>query len=161
MTMDGATRSRPPRRGAAIAALAVSLSAGGLMTPAPAGATRIEVAVTGVGEARGHVRVELCTRQTFLTSDCPYAGLAPAVAGSTVVTVEAPPGEYAVQAFQDDTDQGVIHRNLLGLPRERIGFSNDAPLHVSGPRFKDAAFSVGAEVSRITLRLRRLFGGSK
>ncbi len=78
-----------------------------------------------------------------------------------MVTVEAPPGEYAVQAFHDDTDQGVIHRNLLGLPRERIGFSNDAPLHVRGPRFKDAAFSVGAEVERITLRLRRLFGGSK
>jgi uncharacterized protein (DUF2141 family) len=159
MTMDGATRGRVAGRSRAGAALTVCLAASVMLAPGLAGATLVEVAVTGVGQARGHVRVELCTRETFLTSDCPYTGQAPAMVGSTVVTVEAPPGEYAVQAFHDDTDQGVIHRNLLGLPRERIGFSNDAPLHVRGPRFKDAAISVGAEVARITLRLRHLFGG--
>jgi uncharacterized protein (DUF2141 family) len=146
-------------RGALALAVGAWLGAAGLAIPGAAGAALVQVDVTGVSEARGHVRVELCTRDTFLTSDCPYAGQAPAVAGSTVVTIaEVPPGQYAAQAFLDETDQGVIHRNLLGVPRERIGFSNDAPLHVSGPRFKDAAFFVGAEVERVTLRLRRLFG---
>jgi uncharacterized protein (DUF2141 family) len=139
---------------------AAAVTMGLLMSPGSAGATLVEVAVTGVAQARGHVRVELCTRETFLTNDCPYSGQAPAMVGSTLVTVEAPPGEYAVQAFHDDTDGGVVHRNLLGLPRERIGFSNDAPLHVRGPRFKDAAFWVGAQVERVTLRLRHLFGGN-
>ena len=135
----------------AVAALAVA---------APATAAIVEVAVTGVADSRGHVRVELCTRETFLTEDCPYQGAAPAKVGSTVVRIaEVPPGVYAAQAFHDETDQGVIHQNLLGVPRERVGFSNDAPLRVRGPRFKDAAFSVGDEFKRITLRLRRLFGG--
>jgi uncharacterized protein (DUF2141 family) len=128
----------------------------------PAAATSVEVAVTGVARARGHVRVELCTRDTFLTEACPYQGAAPAEVGATVVQIpEVPPGVYAAQAFQDETDQGVVHQNLLGVPRERVGFSNDAPLHLRGPRFKDAAFRVGDDVKRITLRLRRLFGARR
>lgn len=127
----------------------------------PARATIVEVTVTGVTSTRGHVRVELCTRETFLTQDCIYQGSAPAQVGSTVVRMEVPPGVYAAQAFHDVTDQKVVHQNFLGVPRERIGFSNDAPVHLHGPRFKDAAFSVGDDVQRITLRLRRFFLGGK
>ena len=127
---------------------------------APARAAVVEVAVTGVTQARGHVRVDLCTHDTFLTGGCPYQGAAPAQVGETVVRIaEVPPGVYAAQAFLDVTDQGTVHRNMLGIPRERLGFSNDAPIHFHGPRFQDAAFPVGDEVKRITLRLRRFFLG--
>ncbi len=130
------------------------------LTAVPARTAPVEIAVTGVTEARGHVRVELCTKDTFLTSSCPYQGEAPATVGATVVKIaEVPPGEYAAQVFHDETDQGVIHQNLLGIPREKIGFSNDARVHLRGPRFQDAAFSVGSELQRITLRVGRLFGG--
>jgi uncharacterized protein (DUF2141 family) len=74
-----------------------------------------------------------------------------------VEIAQVPPGEYAVQAFHDVTDAGRVHQNLLGIPREPIGFSNDAPVRLKGPRFEDAAFIVGQDVRRITLRLRRLF----
>jgi len=128
----------------------------------PARAALVEVAVTGVEEARGHIRVEICTRDTFLKPSCPYQGVAEAKTGATIVQVaDVPPGEYAAQVFHDDTDQGVVHQNLLGIPREAIGFSNDAPLHVHGPRFVDAAFSVEHRVERITLKLRHLFGASR
>jgi uncharacterized protein (DUF2141 family) len=143
-----------PRR-VALGAMLVAL---GLVAAAPSRAALVEIAVTGVAEARGHVRVELCTRDTFLKESCPYQGAAPATPGATLVKISnVPPGEYAVQAFHDESDQGVVHQNLLGIPRERIGFSNDAPLHISGPRFKDAAFSVGDEAKRVTLKLRHLF----
>jgi uncharacterized protein (DUF2141 family) len=139
--------------GAVVAGLLIACAA------APAQATLVIVHVAGVTDPRGHIRVELCTRQTFLTEFCPYGGAAPAVVGETQVRVEAPPGEYAVQAFHDETDSGRVHQNLLGIPRERIGFSNDAPLGVRGPRFEAAAFVIGAEVRILTLRLRRLVGG--
>jgi uncharacterized protein (DUF2141 family) len=137
----------------------VGAVAASCLETATARAAIVEVAVTGVAKARGHVRVELCTRQNFLTGDCPYQGEAPATVGATMVRIAAvPPGEYAAQAFHDETDQGVVHQNLLGIPREKVGFSNNAPVRLSGPRFRDAAFSVGNEVSHITLKLRRLFG---
>jgi uncharacterized protein (DUF2141 family) len=125
---------------------------------AVAHATVVIVRVTGVTDPRGHVRVELCTKRTFLTDFCPYGGAAPAMVGETQVRVEAPPGEYAVQAFHDVTDAGHVHQNLLGIPHERIGFSNDAPLGVRGPRFEAAAFVIGAEMRILTLRLRHLIG---
>jgi uncharacterized protein (DUF2141 family) len=144
--------SRPARSGAL--ALVTSLMVAGV-----AHAGLVEIAVTGVAQARGHVRVELCTKTTFLTKDCPYQGVAPAMRGATLVQISnVPPGEYAAQAFHDETDQGVVHQNAFGIPRERIGFSNDAPLRVKGPRFNDAAFSVGGEIRRITLKVKHLIG---
>jgi uncharacterized protein (DUF2141 family) len=125
-------------------------------------AAQVDVHVTGVPNPRGHVRVELCTRQTFLTDACPYTAAAPATVGDTVVQLsEVPPGEYAIQAFDDDLDAGHVHQNILGIPRERVGFSNDAPLHVQGPSFSEAAFKVGEGAREVTLRLRKVLFGPK
>jgi uncharacterized protein (DUF2141 family) len=125
-------------------------------------AAEVAVHVTGVSNPRGHVRVELCTRRTFLTDACPYTAAAPATVGETVVEIsEVPPGEYAIQAFDDDLDAGHVHQNILGIPRERVGFSNDAPLHVQGPIFSEAAFKVGEGAREVTLRLRKVLFGAK
>jgi uncharacterized protein (DUF2141 family) len=122
-------------------------------------AADVEVDVAGVEEARGHIRVAICTQDTFLKLSCPYEGSAVARPGLTVVKVDGvPPGVYAAQVFHDDTDGGVIHQNLLGIPKEAIGFSNNAPLHFSGPRFSEAAFMVRNGAARISLKLRHLFG---
>jgi uncharacterized protein (DUF2141 family) len=152
-------RRQEARAGAARrAAIAVGAAAALALGATGAHAALIEVAVTGIEQARGHVRVEICTRETFLKPACPYQGVAAAKTGATIVEVAGvPPGEYAAQVFHDDTDGGVVHQNLLGIPREKIGFSNDAPLHIRGPRFVDAAFFVGHKVERISLKLRRLF----
>jgi uncharacterized protein (DUF2141 family) len=132
----------------------LAIAAGG------AHAAVVEVAVSGVGDARGHVRVDLCTKETFLKPACPYSGAAEAKPGSTVVKIaDVAPGEYAIQAFHDETDEGVVHQNFLGVPREAIGFSNDAPVRLHGPRFSDAAFTVEHGVQRISIQLRRIFRG--
>lgn len=158
--LDRASIRNGMARGTLGAWLAASTLSVAALAALPTRAAPVEIAVTGVTEARGHVRVELCTKDTFLTSTCPYQGDAPATIGATVVKIaEVPPGEYAAQVFHDETDQGVVHQNLLGIPREKIGFSNDAPVHLRGPRFREAAFSVGSELQRITLKVGRLFGG--
>jgi uncharacterized protein (DUF2141 family) len=153
--------TRPGHHRAASAAVrgaAMVVGALALVASQPARAAVVEISVTGIEHARGHIRVAVCTRDTFLKPTCPYQGVAEAKEGETVVQVDGvPPGLYAVQAFQDETDAGVVHQNLLGVPREPVGFSNDAPLHARGPRFSDAAFAVTNSVERITLKLRRLF----
>jgi uncharacterized protein (DUF2141 family) len=136
-----------------------ALSAGILCVAAAAAhATQVEVMVTGVKDTRGHVHVDICTRDTFLKDNCPYSGDGVSKPGMTVVKVDGvPPGDYAVQAFQDQTNEGVVHQGLLGVPKEPIGFSNDAPLRLRGPRFRDAVIHVGNEVKHVTLTLRHLF----
>ena len=107
--------------------------------------------------AQGFVRVAVCSRATFLTENCEHFADAPAVAGVTTLHVpHVAPGVYAIQVFHDDTGGGVIHRGLFGIPREGIGFSNDAKLHIRGPRFDEAAIVVAEPVARASLGLRYL-----
>jgi uncharacterized protein (DUF2141 family) len=117
-------------------------------------AAELVVTVTGVPSDQGHVLVALCTPETFLGPACPYHGAAPARAGTTVVTVTAPPGRYALQAFHDANDNLDIDRNFLGFPTERMGFGNDAPMRFGPPRYEDAAIALPPEGGRAAVTLR-------
>jgi uncharacterized protein (DUF2141 family) len=129
------------------------LAAAASATAQPSGT--LAVRVENVRSAEGHVRVELCTSETFLTDNCFMTGAAPAQVGETIVTFEdVPPGVYAVQAFHDANDDHKVNRSVLGIPREDIGFSRDAPLGLSGPKFPNAAFSHEGDNQVVTLRLR-------
>ena len=129
-----------------------------LAIAAPAAAqpsATVAVHVENVRSALGHVRVELCTSDTFLTDNCLLTSAAPARVGETVVIFnDVPPGVYAVQAFHDENDDHKVNRGAFGIPREDIGFSRDAPLGLSGPKFLKAAFSHEADSQVVTVRLR-------
>jgi uncharacterized protein (DUF2141 family) len=118
-------------------------------------AATVTVTITDVRDSRGVVRVAVCPRADFLHPRCPYVGLTRSETGSVVVTIKnVPPGVYAAQAFQDAKDTGILERNWLGLPKEGMGFSNNAPMRFGPPNFSDAAFALGAGDAAISFRLR-------
>jgi len=126
-----------------------------LVAAAPPPGAPIEVAVTNVTVARGRIHVDICPRERFLKEDCPWSGEAPAVVGTTIVTVaNVPPGLYAAQAFHDRNGNGKVDRALFGIPTEPLGFSNDAPVRMSPPKWADAVFRHEEKPQRITLKLR-------
>jgi len=97
----------------------------------------------GVRNDQGHVLVAVCHQWDFLQERCAYNGQAIAQHGDVAVWVRGvPPGIYAVQAWHDENDNGRIERNILGTPREGVGFSRDAPFRFGPPRFGDATFEV-------------------
>jgi uncharacterized protein (DUF2141 family) len=126
--------------------------------PAPAPSGTIEVAVAGVRNASGEVKVDVCTRATFL-KDCQWTGLAKAHAGTVIVEVHGvPAGRYAIQAFHDANSNGECDQGLFGIPREGVGFSNDAFTGLSRPRFDNAAFDFNGSRLRLMLKLRHMLG---
>ena len=132
--------------------LAIGFAAG-------AQASSITVKVMGVRDNRGVVRVAVCPQADFLHPHCPYFGHSPSEAGSVVVTIsQVPPGVYAAQAYQDANDDGVLKRNWLGLPKDGMGFSNNAPMRFGPPNFRDAAFKVGTGGVTISFRLKYFSG---
>jgi uncharacterized protein (DUF2141 family) len=146
-----------------VAALASAFLAAQALHAEPADAGRpaatrgnvLRVMVQEVASSRGHVRVDVCTRSEFL-SKCRYSGSAPATPGVTIVEVrDLPPGVYAVQAYDDRNDNREVDRNVLGLPTEAVGFSNDAPVRLHGPSFKAASFNYPGGEQTLSLRLRR------
>jgi uncharacterized protein (DUF2141 family) len=135
-----------------IAALTLSIH-----TVAASG-TYVDVYVGNVRNDRGHILVAVCPEPGFLTANCPFVGSAPARKGVVEARVSGfPPGTYAVQVFHDENDNRQIDRNLLGLPTEGMGFSNDAPFRFGPPTFKDAAIEIGPSGARAELRLRYFF----
>jgi uncharacterized protein (DUF2141 family) len=126
-----------------------------LATSHAAHAATVVVTVGGVRNDHGHVLVALCTRASFLRPHCAWRGHAAAQPGRVQVRIEGvPPGTYAAQAFHDENDNGRLERTLLGLPKEAMGFSNDAPMRMGPPRFDAAAFTVTAEGAQISFGLR-------
>jgi uncharacterized protein (DUF2141 family) len=136
-----------------LAPLALALPAAGhAATGAP-----VTVAVSGIGAATGKVHVDICLEPGFLKPSCGYAGEATAVAGTTRVTVaNVPPGRYAASAYWDANGNGKADRNLMGLPTELVGFSNDVRVHLSRPKFADAAFEHGAAPQKIGFAVHKI-----
>lgn len=137
----------------ALLALAAPLLGGA----APSGAP-VEVAVGNVTTTQGRIHVDICPQSLFLTGDCPYSAEMPAKLGTTIVVVpNVPPGRYASQVFHDRNGNGKIDRGLFGIPKEPVGFSNDAPTHMAPPKWDAAVFTHGTEPQHIVLNLRTSF----
>ncbi|MCZ8029164.1 MAG: DUF2141 domain-containing protein [Rubrivivax sp.] len=66
-----------------------------------------------------------------------------------------PPGTYAVAVVHDENGNGRLDKNLLGVPREGYGVSNNRTYAMSSPKWDESKFTVGAGepvVLRVNLR---------
>jgi len=120
----------------------------------------LTVEVAGVPSARGRVRIDVCPQAKFLDDGCAWHAAVPAKAGTVTLTIpDLPPGEYAIQAFHDANGNDELDRGLFGIPKEAFGFSRDAKVVFSPPKWKDAVFTHGAAPGRQGLTLHRWGGG--
>ena len=72
---------------------------------------------------------------------------------AVTITLDLPPGDYALLAFQDVDDDGRLPRNFLGKFGEPAGASNAARSWLGAPDWKDAQFTLGAEPLAQTIAL--------
>ena len=127
----------------------------GLLASGVAQAADLDIIVTNVRNDHGHVRAQLCPKEQFLSTKCPWRASAPAAVGTvTVRLTDVPPGVYAAQAYHDEHDNKKIDRSLIGIPEEGLGFSRDAPFRFGPPTFDDAAIRLGPNGGTISLALR-------
>jgi uncharacterized protein (DUF2141 family) len=137
------------------AILAPAILAAAILSAGAAQAASLTVDVANVRNAHGRIRVDICPREKFLDDGCAWHATAPAHPGTvTVVIPDLPPGAWAAQAFHDENANDEIDRGLFGIPREGVGFSRDARIVLSPPKWADAVFSQGHEAQRIRFSLR-------
>lgn len=135
-----------------VAILVVSFCASAVADAEPA--AELTVRVSDGREARGTIRVEICTAATFL-KPCSVKGSAPALVGTTTIVIRGlKPGTYGAQIFHDKNGNGKVDRGFFGIPTEGVGFSNDAPIRLAPPKFSDAAFAYEGGAQTINIRLR-------
>ena len=115
------------------------------ITSVSATAADLTVQVTGVSSDDGTVRVALHDGAEGFPRDRQMtAGLFAnaSTQGVTLIFKDVVPGRYAISAFHDLDGDEVLSTNLLGIPTEPFGFSNNAVGSFGPPDFEDAAFTV-------------------
>ncbi len=121
--------------------------AAGLSEPA-ADRGLLVVHVRGVRSAEGTVRVKILDHgRDFPQSDDAVARQKqPASAEpARFEFADLPHGTYAVIVLHDEDDDAMLGRSLLGLPREGLGFSNEARIRFGPPKFAEAAIELRAK----------------
>jgi uncharacterized protein (DUF2141 family) len=143
----------------ASASLALTIGFAAAAGAPPSGTLTLEIG--NVRNARGVVHIDICPQGQFLKDDCPYVGDAPAHVGVTTVIVRnLPAGQYAAQVFHDENRNRKVDRALFGIPKEGVGFSNDARISLGPPKWADAVFGFNGDTQTIALKMRYFLGAS-
>jgi len=63
------------------------------------------------------------------------------------------PGQYAIKGFHDLNGDSKLNANPFGIPTEPVAFSNDAPVHMRAPSWKETVFVVHAGENTISIHI--------
>lgn len=111
----------------------------------PALAAELAVTIRGIESATGQLMVAV------LNSEAAFNGETPAVlslliapqAGDLRFSTDAlPDGEYGIRVMHDENGNGDMDANMVGMPTEPWGFSNNATGSFGPPGWSDIRFSV-------------------
>lgn len=108
----------------------------------------ISVHVHNVTSTSGKVNVAVYnSHDTFLSFDGVLTTNS-VHANEGVVTLKIPnlpAGEYALAVFHDENDNGKLDTNWLGIPKEKVAFSNAEMRTFGPPKYKDCAFYITSD----------------
>jgi len=126
-----------------------------LATTSLAQAADLTVDVAGLQSAKGAVMVAVFdSAGHFLKQPLRTAAVAAQPGQVQLLINDLAPGDYAVSLFQDENGNGKLDKNLVGMPIEPYGFSNDAAASNGPPGFDQARVHVGAAGNTVTVSLR-------
>ncbi len=105
---------------------------------------RLQVDIQNINAQKGAVLVALFKPGREFPEGKPIEGKKiEASASSLQIAFSVEPGNYAIALFHDMNSNGKMDKNMLGIPKEPYGFSNDFRPKFSVPKFRDCQFSVG------------------
>jgi uncharacterized protein (DUF2141 family) len=108
----------------------------------------IAVEVLNVPSSEGKISVALYDKEdSFLKFEEVYAsGSSAARAGKTnVVLKDVPKGKYAIALFYDKNGNDELDTNWMGIPKEKVAFSNAKMKLFGPPSFHDCSFIVNQD----------------
>jgi uncharacterized protein (DUF2141 family) len=81
-------------------------------------------------------------------------GTRAATSGAVVVIKDLPAGEYGFVVFHDANGNNVMDKNMIGIPTEDYGFSNNAKGRMGPPSYEKAKFTVADTGTTVRVSLR-------
>lgn len=117
--------------------------------------SNLTIKITDVENRKGKIQIGLYnTEKGFLDESKQYKKVRiTATAPTTTYTFRSlPEGTYAIAIYHDENSDNECNRNLIGIPTEEFGFSNNVRPVVSAPSYKKAKFSL-TENKTITIKI--------
>ncbi len=104
----------------------------------------LKVTITNVRTLEGKIHVVLHKSGEGFPDEDEFKSLDVSATSSEVsVTFEnISPGDYALSVAHDINENGELDKNIMGIPKEPFGFSNDEMGMFGPPRFKDCIVNV-------------------
>ena len=124
----------------------------------PVATASLTIDVSGVKERKGKLQVALYNSGKDFPETEPYRGEVLNITADNdlkVVFQDLPPGNYAVAVYHDKNSNGKLDKNLLGVPVEDYGFSNDnRGARLSAPSFEDTKLRVENQPVSLQIEVR-------
>ncbi len=118
-------------------------------------ADELNIIISNIPNAQGQLMIEVVAGNQGFKDEIPAAAsfLLPANQGSIRVTTDAlAPGEYGIRILHDEDGDGEMDSNMMGIPTEPWGFSNNATGRFGPPKWDQVKFTLdGAHEQNIKL----------
>jgi uncharacterized protein (DUF2141 family) len=99
------------------------------------------VVISNIKNERGYIHVALYNNKEIFLKKHWRGETVNAAKGHVKVTfTDLPEGEYAIGIIHDENKNEKLDKNLLGIPIEGYGFSNNASGFLGSPKFEQASF---------------------
>ncbi len=115
----------------------------------------IQLAVTHIESLQGQIMVGLFNQSKgFPDGEYMFRQIIVDVESetTTIAIEDLAPGEYAIALLHDENYDGACNFNLLGLPIEGYGFSNNIKPFLKSPSFEQTKFLVKGN-TELTIKL--------
>lgn len=115
----------------------------------------LQVEVTGIKETVGVIQVALFNKHEDYLKKPAHAQKVKASKGKVILNFDnLPIGDYAISLIHDENDNGVLDRNIIGIPQEGFGFGNDSMGRIGPPSFTAASVRHNGHGSYTRIKVR-------
>jgi uncharacterized protein (DUF2141 family) len=127
--------------------------------PDARGTGELTVHVTGARNSKGTIRAALFRSAKGFPGDATQAvrtqaaEIDPTTLSAQVVFAELPEGVYAVSVFHDENMNQKLDKNLMGIPKEGYGASNNPKKRMGPPNFEESKFSLSGSGASLEIKL--------
>lgn len=127
----------------------------GILLAAKEPSAKLKLEITNVKAAKGKIWIALTQTPGKMVDRKPeyYQVLDVTAVGKSQTVFDLPTGRYAIAVYHDLNSNGKLDKNLLGIPKEPYGFSNDFRPMFSPPDFEDCAITVPISGASVTIKL--------
>ena len=117
------------------------------------GKATLVLKVTGLRSEKGQVKIAVFNSSEKWLGEQPIYSSTINVDSQTVTwrINDVPYGDYGVAVFHDENSNGKMDKNVLGIPLEPYGFSNNLRITFGPPKWEEAKFTVKGSTAEVSI----------